>query len=130
MTELETETMAELETKKGGFGNEDNDRVVMNNYLLGKMWLEDAGGGDDDEVTVGDGSGDGGGGVDEAEAEAVDVANEAVAFAFSAMTKEADGPPLLPDELADAVIFFMLVWIPIIMFLNWQFDAACCWVHI
>jgi hypothetical protein len=71
----------------GGFGNEedgkeneeDNDRYVLNEYLLERMRLDDVGGEDDDEVSVGARSGGGGGGADEAVAnEAVDVAVAAV----------------------------------------------------
>jgi hypothetical protein len=68
------------------------------------MRLEDAGGDDDDDVSVGDQSGDGGGvgGVDEAEAEAVDVENEAVYVA--AVMDTAVGAPLMHYEIVDANI--------------------------
>jgi hypothetical protein len=85
------------------FGIEDNNREMLNEYLLEQMRLEDAGGEDDDEVSVGDGSG-GGGGVDNAEA--VDGINEAVAVDGVAVMDEAVGPPLLPDELIDVTIIF------------------------
>jgi hypothetical protein len=72
----------------GGFGNEDNggivneeenDRGVLNEYLLERMRLDDVGGEDDDELSVG--VGPGGGGADEAEA----VANESVDVAVAAV---------------------------------------------
>jgi hypothetical protein len=97
----------------GGFGNEDNgieneednDRDVLNEYLLERMRLDDVGGEDDDEVSVGAGSGGGGGGggggVDEADAsEAVDV------DVAAAMDDEAIGPPLLRGQLVNAAIVF------------------------
>jgi hypothetical protein len=68
------------------------------------MRLEDAGGDNDDELSVGAGSGGGGVEGDVAvanEAAAVAVANEAVA-----VMDDAGGPPLLPDELIDTNIVF------------------------
>jgi hypothetical protein len=103
----------------GGFRNKDNDRDVLNEYILEQMRLEDASGDDDDEVSVGDGPGGGGGGVDEAVAVAV--------------MEKAVGPPLLPDKLADVNIVSLLVVMmvmPMTMFLNWQFNVACCQVRI
>jgi hypothetical protein len=101
----------------GGFGNEDNgvfgnedngieneednDRDGLNEYLFEWMRLDDVGGEDDDEVSVGVGSGGSGGGADEAaanEAADVDVAD--------VMDDEAIGPPLLPGELENATIVF------------------------
>jgi hypothetical protein len=93
----------------GGFGNEDNgieneednDRDVLNEYLLERMRLDNVGGEDDDEVSFGAGSGGGGGGMDEA------VANEVVDVAVAAvMDDEAVGPPLLLGELVDATNVF------------------------
>jgi hypothetical protein len=93
----------------GGFGNEDNgidneednDRDVLNEYLLEWMRLDGVGGEDDDEVSVGAGSGGDGGGTYEA------VANEAIEGAVAAaMDDEAVGPPLLLGELVDATIVF------------------------
>jgi hypothetical protein len=90
----------------GGFGNEDNgieneednDRDDLNGYFLEWMRLDNVGGEDNDEVSVGAGSGGGVGGADEAVA--VDVAVAAV------MDDEAVGPPLLLGELVDATIVF------------------------
>jgi hypothetical protein len=64
------------------------------------MRLDNVGGEDDDEVSVGAGSGGSGGGADEA------VANEAVDVAVAAaMDDEAVGSPLLLGELIDTTIF-------------------------
>jgi hypothetical protein len=104
----------------GGFGNEDgrfgkenneienqedNDRDVLNKYLLERMSLDDVGGEDNDEVSVDGGSGGGGGKADEAVAnEAVDV--DVDVDVAAAMNDEAVGPPLLLGELVDATIVF------------------------
>jgi hypothetical protein len=80
----------------GGFGDEynetdneeDNDRDVLNEYLLERMPLDDVGWEDDDEVSVGVGSGGSGSGADE------DVASKYVDVAVAAvMENEAVGLP-------------------------------------
>jgi hypothetical protein len=92
----------------GGLGNEDNgieneedsDHDALDEYLLERMRLDDVGGEDDDELSVGAGSGGSDGRADEA------VANKAVDVAVAAtMDDEAFGPPLLLGELVDVTIF-------------------------
>jgi hypothetical protein len=76
---------------------------MLNEYLLEWIRLDDVGGEDDGEVSVGAGSGGGGGGADEAvanEAVDVDVAGAAV------MDDETVGPPLLRGKIVDATIVF------------------------
>jgi hypothetical protein len=98
--------------ENGGFASEDNDRDVLNEYLLEQMWLEDDGGDDnsevagrddDDEIRLGAGTGGGvgGGGGGGGVKESVVVSNEA---GDVAVMYEAVGPPLLLDELVDANI--------------------------
>jgi hypothetical protein len=48
----------------GGFGNEDNNRDVLNEYLLEETWLEDVGGDNDDDVSICAGSSGSDGGVE------------------------------------------------------------------
>jgi hypothetical protein len=78
---------------KGGFGNEDSDREMLNKYLLEQTRLEDAGGEDDDEVRVDAGSGDIGSGVD-----------KAFSVYDATVMGEAVGMPMIPDELFNVTI--------------------------